>query len=962
MRGMNYFQLLQSRQYDNRHQLSLASALRDSCSLLQRLQLDSKIDAHTGCVNSLAWNETGSLLLSGSDDHNLVFSDPFRSRPVTVVSTPHTANIFSAKFLPGSSDTKLVSCAGDGLIAYTDLNRIQETAGSTFHCHAGTVYELLSVPEDPYTFLSCGEDGTVRWFDTRTKTSCDREDCQEDVLISCQRGVSSISINPVLPSQLAVGCADASVRIYDRRMLGTRLTGGCDNNSGLTALVSKFTVPEFEGAHRRITSVDYRKDGQEVLASYSSDYIYIFDPKESREGKGKKLKVGRPVKKKLSARGRNRSPQPMKKLRLRGDWSDTGPNSRPETEIREGAVGPVNAQESDRSTVQAQLLQRMTEALSRMLNDPGTRMAMQSLNSGSGESSSSNNSGGPTASETSNSNGDSSPETEGSNSSRRGDVEQNIRENLHLGAGSSQSAAAATIQDRWRRFRERKLQSRRETVIEITSGGGDASSEPGTSLAAARGLLTAMQETLTSQTTGGSLGMAETHRTDTEEERPGREEADQLTDQGSRQVDDGEGEVNNETGVAADDRGVEGQLDGAVNRATHNMASSWRTSDDEGEEKATQQRAVVMALEACKDSGKSPQAGIEPSSGCDMDSARLDDTQEAAHTGDSRMTDNKERQTVQDDQKSAEAGNDHPNGSGSAVVEQPSEPNENMESLETTYTSLRDNGVEPTLEFRYRNQGPTASWIAVGESPADMLPGPSRVVTGPGQVAFDPVTGARRRRTGISSVPTSVILPDARETRPPPAPEDVSVVEYEAESEDEMRDDDDEEEEESENWESRGASSSRGRVGRTIIQPPVRRRLTGHRNARTMIKEATWWGNNFVLSGSDCGHLFGWDRNTGDMVLMLEADRHVVNCVAPHPTLPLVATSGIDYDIKLWAPTAPSCQFDRQAAEIVARRNEVMLEETRDTITVPASLMIRMLASLNQIRRGQPQRPVGGQL
>jgi nuclear receptor interaction protein len=38
--------------------------------------------------------------------------------------------------------------------------------------------------------------------------------------------------------------------------------------------------------------------------------------------------------------------------------------------------------------------------------------------------------------------------------------------------------------------------------------------------------------------------------------------------------------------------------------------------------------------------------------------------------------------------------------------------------------------------------------------------------------------------------------------------------------------------------------------------------------------------------------------------------------------------------------------------QVVMRRNEVMLEETRDTITVPASLMIRMLASLNQIRRG----------
>ncbi len=37
----------------------------------------------------------------------------------------------------------------------------------------------------------------------------------------------------------------------------------------------------------------------------------------------------------------------------------------------------------------------------------------------------------------------------------------------------------------------------------------------------------------------------------------------------------------------------------------------------------------------------------------------------------------------------------------------------------------------------------------------------------------------------------------------------------------------------------------------------------------------------------------------------------------------------------------------------LVRRNEVMLEETRDTITVPATLMIRMLASLNQIRRGK---------
>ena len=34
----------------------------------------------------------------------------------------------------------------------------------------------------------------------------------------------------------------------------------------------------------------------------------------------------------------------------------------------------------------------------------------------------------------------------------------------------------------------------------------------------------------------------------------------------------------------------------------------------------------------------------------------------------------------------------------------------------------------------------------------------------------------------------------------------------------------------------------------------------------------------------------------------------------------------------------------------IIRRNEKMLEESRDTITVPASFMIRMLASLNHAR------------
>lgn len=135
-----------------------------------------------------------------------------------------------------------------------------------------------------------------------------------------------------------------------------------------------------------------------------------------------------------------------------------------------------------------------------------------------------------------------------------------------------------------------------------------------------------------------------------------------------------------------------------------------------------------------------------------------------------------------------------------------------------------------------------------------------------------------------------------------------------------------------------------------IRRPSVKMVYKGHRNSRTMIKESCFWGNNFVMSGSDCGHIFIWDRHTAEHLMLLEADNHVVNCLQPHPYDPILASSGIDYDIKIWSPLEQSPSFNRVLADEVITRNELMLEETRNTITVPASFMLRMLASLNHIR------------
>lgn len=87
--------------------------------LLQRLTRLRTLECHRGCVNSVIWNDAGSLLLSGSDDHKLVLTRPYSGRVVAAVETVHRANIFSAKFLPASGDAKIVSCSGDGMLLYT---------------------------------------------------------------------------------------------------------------------------------------------------------------------------------------------------------------------------------------------------------------------------------------------------------------------------------------------------------------------------------------------------------------------------------------------------------------------------------------------------------------------------------------------------------------------------------------------------------------------------------------------------------------------------------------------------------------------------------------------------------------------------------------------------------------------------------------------------------------------------
>ncbi|XP_012077700.1 DDB1- and CUL4-associated factor 8 isoform X1 [Jatropha curcas] len=79
----------------------------------------------------------------------------------------------------------------------------------------------------------------------------------------------------------------------------------------------------------------------------------------------------------------------------------------------------------------------------------------------------------------------------------------------------------------------------------------------------------------------------------------------------------------------------------------------------------------------------------------------------------------------------------------------------------------------------------------------------------------------------------------------------------------------------------------------------------GHRNCET-VKGVSFFGPKceYVVSGSDCGRIFIWKKKGGELIRVMEADKHVVNCIENHPHATVLASSGIENDIKIWTPKA----------------------------------------------------------
>uniref|UniRef100_A0A2K6F887 DDB1 and CUL4 associated factor 6 n=1 Tax=Propithecus coquereli TaxID=379532 RepID=A0A2K6F887_PROCO len=744
-------------------------------------------------VNTICWNDTGEYILSGSDDTKLV---------LTTIRSGHRANIFSAKFLPCTNDKQIVSCSGDGVIFYTNVEQDAETNRQCqFTCHYGTTYEIMTVPNDPYTFLSCGEDGTVRWFDTRIKTSCTKEDCKDDILINCRRAATSVAICPPIPYYLAVGCSDSSVRIYDRRMLGTRATGNYAGR-GTTGMVARFIPSHLNNKSCRVTSLCYSEDGQEILVSYSSDYIYLFDPKDDT---ARELKTPSAEERREELRQ-----PPVKRLRLRGDWSDTGPRARPESEReRDGEQSP-----------NVSLMQRMSDMLSRWFEE---------------------------ASEVAQSN-------RGRGRSRpRGGTSQSDVSTLPTVPSSPELEVG-------------------ETAMEVDAP-AEQFLQPSTSSA------TSAQAHSASSSTESPHSTSLLSSPDSEQ----RQSVEASGHHTRHQSDSPSSVVNKQLGSMSLD-----EQQGACNRRLY-----WRTCIDSSTDFSIHWEAPEESSEDVTKSqeGTSTESPIQNH----IDIAQTDEfTAEPLDSSSGEKNDLNldnpcgvpEESTLSEKGKEPETSDQ--TSTESATNENTTNPEPPSQTEATGLsaheeTSTRDSALQDTDD---------------SDDDPVLIPG-ARYRAGPGD-----------RRSAVARIQEFFRRRKERKEM-----EELDTL--------------------------------------NIRRPLVKMVYKGHRNSRTMIKEANFWGANFVMSGSDCGHIFIWDRHTAEHLMLLEADNHVVNCLQPHPFDPILASSGIDYDIKIWSPLEESRIFNRKLADEVITRNELMLEETRNTITVPASFMLRMLASLNHIRAGR---------
>ncbi|KAF2663878.1 WD40 repeat-like protein [Microthyrium microscopicum] len=386
------------REIGDRRSFSGVPGLYSDPEFVQDLDIVNELEGHSGCVNALRqastlriWSRSGRLLASGSDDkfiniHSyLPDQGALQFGLAATLDTGHTANIFSVKFMPNSSDSTIVSCAGDDEVRVFDIQRATQptnsrlylssnsTNGKVFRSHDSSVKRIVTEASSFY-FLTCSEDGEVRQWDIRQPESSyprkspvfrrsgaqpSRSDAPPPLITYEPYNVElwTISCSPSQPHYIALGGTHLHCFLHDRRMLGrNRLEerGGSVPRSlspeaaetvlsDATRCVAKFAPygqPQMSrnDSGKNISACKLgTANPNELIVSWMRDNIYSFDiRKDMKDQDRQAFSTSAPI---PQARSRNSSSgKKRKRPMINAESPSNGPNSRPRTS---NAVAPT---------------------------------------------------------------------------------------------------------------------------------------------------------------------------------------------------------------------------------------------------------------------------------------------------------------------------------------------------------------------------------------------------------------------------------------------------------------------------------------------------------------------------------------------------------------------------------------------------------------------------------------------
>ncbi|KAJ6643699.1 DDB1- and CUL4-associated factor 8, partial [Pseudolycoriella hygida] len=250
---------------------NFSAAFCGSLHAVERMELMASLRGHNKCVNCLNFNRNGKLLASGSDDLKIKIWDWARQKAIVAIKTSHTANIYQTKFVDYKACTDInfdiVSSDQRGDVRYFSVSPCGSVRVNKLLVSKSRPIHSLGLPANcPNEVLLAAQDCSVMLIDLREDRTSE--------LVRSSFPLYCLSCHPLDSNIFCVGGRKEFIQIYDRRKgnIPTRSLCPVHLEKKPDSMIS-------------VTSVVYNYTGNEILASYAAENIYLFDSSKEKMGR-----------------------------------------------------------------------------------------------------------------------------------------------------------------------------------------------------------------------------------------------------------------------------------------------------------------------------------------------------------------------------------------------------------------------------------------------------------------------------------------------------------------------------------------------------------------------------------------------------------------------------------------------------------------------------------------------------